>query len=59
MNAKLFETMMNHCEHDDLEQLHDILTMLAKTVDTQAKEIAQLKRQMKAVNEAIPSTAVK
>lgn len=58
MNEKLLETMMRHVDIDDAEELHDVLVMLAQTVDEQAEEIEQLKRRVERVNATLPSTAM-
>lgn len=29
----MFEQMLANCDFDDLEQLHDILTMMARAID--------------------------
>jgi len=39
-----YKMMLDNCEPDDLEQLHDILSMMAEAIDK--------------INEAMPSTAV-
>lgn len=39
-----YKTMLDNCEPADLEQLHDILSMMAEAIDK--------------INEVFPSTAV-
>ena len=59
----MYKRMLDNCEPGDLAQLHDILTMMAETIDQQQAEIEALKcnseidtlkRQMKRVNDAYP-----
>lgn len=53
----VFTTMTQNVEPDDLDELHDVLVMLAQAVDKQEKEIKSLTKRMNRVNEALPSTA--
>ena len=58
MNTKVsYKQMIDNCEPDDLEQLHDILTMMAGKIDAQQAEIESLNSKVKRVNDALPSTS--
>lgn len=52
-----YKMMIDNCEHDDLEQLHDILAMMSETIDKNQSEIESLKRKIKRINDAVPSTS--
>lgn len=44
MGKVSYKMMLDNCDPDDLEQLHDILTMMAAAIDK--------------INDAMPSTAI-
>ena len=56
-NKVSYKQMLDNCEPDDLDQLHDIMTMMASKIDEQQSDIESLKGKMKRVNDALPSTA--
>lgn len=54
-----FQTMLEHIDYGDFDELRDVLVMMGQDVEKQEKKLKLLEKKIKRINETHPSTAVK